>query len=112
MARNKAFVSPGRAAPFASHENVHLQHETVRGPLPFFNPTQARFHLHDNQAAQKTGTQAETHPELIDDGKHPPTTTQAAVLPGAVITWRSRNNRKGWFNSTSTYLFLFAALVY
>lgn len=79
MSRNKAFR---HVQPFAGHENISLDHETVRGALNLFNPTQARFELKDLEAK---------HPELVDkqqDEKH-------VRVPGAILQWRSRNNRKG-----------------
>lgn len=85
MPRNTSFASPGRSAPFAGHAGVRLAHETVRGPLSFFNPTQARFHVED---------QAQLHPGLTDDKLPHPHAAQV-TLPGAVINWRSRDNRKG-----------------
>lgn len=79
MSRNKAFR---HVQPFAGHENISLDHETVRGALNLFNPTQARFELKHPEAK---------HPEPFDkeqDEKH-------VRVPGAVLQWRSRNNRKG-----------------
>lgn len=86
MPRNASFVSPGRQPPFAGHPGIHLDNETVRGPLPFFNPTRARFHVEDVGPL--------LHPELLMTDKRPhPHATQVG-LP-AVINWRSRDNRKG-----------------
>ncbi|QKX58083.1 uncharacterized protein TRUGW13939_05204 [Talaromyces rugulosus] len=84
MPRNTSFASPGRLSPFARHVGVHLDHDTVQGPLSFFNPTRARFHLDD---------QAQLHPELIDD-KLPHAHATQIALP-AFLNWRSRDNRKG-----------------
>ncbi|KAJ5601868.1 hypothetical protein N7510_011402 [Penicillium lagena] len=84
MPRNTSFASPGRLPPFAGHVGVRLDHETVRGPLSFFNPTRARFHVED---------QAQIHPGLIDD-KLPHRHATQVALP-AYIHWRSRDNRKG-----------------
>lgn len=82
MPRNKAFVS-SRAAPFSEHEGISLDHETVRGPLNFFNPTQARFRV--DELAKK-------QPELVEKkvaGR------REVVVPRVMLQWRSRNNRKG-----------------
>lgn len=83
MPRHKAFSSPGRLWPFSGQEGVSLDHKTVRGPLPFFNPTQARFSIDDLE---------KRYPKLVDK-KHP----DKAQLPvsSAAIQWRSRSNRKG-----------------
>ena len=54
MPRNKAFR---HVQPFAGQEGIRLDHETVRGALNLFNPTQARFELKDLAAK---------HPELAD----------------------------------------------
>lgn len=81
MRRNKAFLSHGRPAPFEKHHGVHLDHRTVRGPLPFFNPTQARFRV-------------EPEPKRpVPAGKRP--ALEQVVVPEATINWRSRDNRKG-----------------
>ncbi|KAJ5668496.1 uncharacterized protein N7477_007066 [Penicillium maclennaniae] len=83
--RNASFESPARPPPFSGHVGVHLESDTVRGPLPFFNPTQARFQLDEH---------AQLHPKLLEDKIPHPYATQVA-LPGVVINWRSRDNRKG-----------------
>lgn len=82
MPRNKAFGST-RPAPFSKHEGISLYHETVRGPLRFFNPTQARFRV--DELAQK-------QPEPVEE--KPPDRRQVAA-PDVMLQWRSRNNRKG-----------------
>lgn len=81
MARNKAFLSPGREAPFSKHGGIHLDHKTVRGPLPFFNPTQARFRV-------------EAEPKRPRPTEKPLPASEVSV-PRATINWRSRDNRKG-----------------
>lgn len=82
MSRNKAFLS-GRPAPFSEHEGVSLDHETVRGALHFFNPTQARFSV--DELAKK-------QPELVEKK---PVEGRQVVVPRVMLQWRSRNNRKG-----------------
>lgn len=85
MPRNTSFASPDRQPPFAGHADIHLDKDTVRGPLSFFNPTRARFHVED---------QEQLPPASLTGGKLPhPHTTQIG-LPAA-INWRSRDNRKG-----------------
>ncbi|KAJ6112143.1 hypothetical protein N7523_008204 [Penicillium sp. IBT 18751x] len=84
MPRNASFESPARPPPFSGHVGVHLEHDTVRGSLSFFNPTQARFQLDEH--AQ--------HPKLLED-KIPHRHATQVALPGVVINWRSRDNRKG-----------------
>lgn len=91
MPRNTAFVSPGRPAPFDKQGGVHLDPKTVRGPLPFFNPTRARFRVEPEPK----------RPELLE--KRPPA-TQVAV-PQATVNWRSRDNRKGSLEFLWIYIF-------
>lgn len=81
MPRNTAFLSPSRPAPFEKHDRVHLEPESIKGPLPFFNPTRARFNV-----------EREPRPAEAPSGK--PSPSQVAV-PQATINWRSRDNRKG-----------------
>ena len=81
MPRNTEFTSPNRPAPFAGHPHIRLVPNTVKGPLPFFNPTHARFHI----------MKEPRHAELTVKGKP----TVEVVMPQATINWRSRDNRKG-----------------
>jgi hypothetical protein len=75
MGRNKRFTSTGRAAPFEGNEAIQLVPSTVTGPLPFLNPTRARYRV--------IGT---------TDGEQ-----EEGLVPGTEVRWRSRDNRKGEF---------------
>lgn len=81
MPRNTEFASPNRPAPFAGHPHIRLVPDTVKGPLPFFNPTRARFHI----------MREPRHAEPTVEGKP----TVEVTVPQTTINWRSRDNRKG-----------------
>lgn len=86
MPRNTSFLSAAYPPPFARHDGLRLEHDTVHGPLSFFNPTQARFYLDE--------TQAKLHLPSLGHRLSHQRATQVA-LPGVYINWRSRDNRKG-----------------
>ena len=79
--RNTEFSSPARLAPFASNPYIRVVPDSIEGPLPFFNPTRARFHI----------TKEPKHAKPTEEGR--PTTDVA--VPQATVNWRSRDNRKG-----------------
>ena len=78
--RNNAFR---HGQPFAGHEVIRLDNETLHGALHFFKPTQARLEV---------GDIAMRRLEPVGSGY---LDKDQIRLPGAVLQWRSRNNRKG-----------------
>lgn len=85
MPRNTTFLSPGRLAPFARDHSINLDHNTIRGAIPFFNPTQARL---------RVGELAPRQPKP-EDGEVPEGTQTLETR--TKVYWRSRDNRKGQF---------------
>lgn len=85
MPRNTTFSSPGRRVPFAGEDGINLDHDTVHGALPFFNPTHARLRVDKSAKTQPKPT-----------GEEVPEEAQTAA-PGTAMYWRSRDNRKGMF---------------
>lgn len=83
MSRHRAFSSPGRPHPFFDHEGIYLDHKTINGVFPFFNPTEARFTV--DKSASK-------HPE---EDKRDVSYKPQAHVPSVALQWRSRDNRKG-----------------
>ena len=82
MSRNATFESPGRQA-LVSHPQARLEEDRVTGPIPFFNPTRARFDLPSSETAP------------IDAPSNSNAGATAPPVGDAQYEWRSRDNRKG-----------------
>ncbi|KAJ5678636.1 hypothetical protein N7462_006880 [Penicillium macrosclerotiorum] len=81
--RRNAHFRPGRE-PLQNHLGLELRRSHVSGPLPFLNPTQARF-------APTPATLGQTPEETPDQSPAP----VAAAPKHVEHLWRSRDNRKG-----------------
>ena len=78
MARNKSFRHPERQS---IQPDFALHHQTITGPLGFFNPTRARYGFKGTEEA--------------DVGAQDDDSRKSNAGSGAQVQWNTRDNRKG-----------------
>ncbi|KAJ5948448.1 hypothetical protein N7454_001755 [Penicillium verhagenii] len=90
MVRNKEF-RPGRE-PFQGHPSLELRRSHITGPMPFLNPTRARYAPAPGKDVSSSTDQPTSQRPTTTPGSKP----TPAPTPGFVEhLWRSRDNRKG-----------------
>lgn len=93
MSRSKSFNTYGRSPPFSQEPGFRLDPDSVRGPLPWLNPTAATFHV--DQPTPDSSASSTKRPAVAVSPTAPGQAAASGTSKPAEISWRARDNRKG-----------------